>query len=702
MKLRAFGLLTPALIAGCFAIGCSSNTTTDEEVESSKAQATERAADATGRGPLSITDAEYKLPASVDPDVLADRNTEVWGHMWRPANLESGKKHPLIVFLHGNHGTCGTGANPRRDNNTQYTTQGTCPPGYVVVPNHMGYAYVAERLASWGYFVVSINANRGITAGGPAAGDGGLNLARGRLVLKHLEHLTKWAKTAGTTPASLGVDLAGTLDFSEIGMMGHSRGGEGVRAAYVQYNDPGSPWPAKIQSPLGFKGIFEIGPVDGQTSRVLDANGTAWNVILPMCDGDVSNLQGMKPFDRMLAKNGEGASAAAKGMFGVWGANHNFFNTEWQQSDASGCRGAGNVPLWSAAEINGSAKQRTTGLHALMGFFRANVGQDRMAAYNKVYDPQFGLPEELEAVTHIGRAYADSASADNTKVLEDFTKPAGTSLSGEAIVLGGGATMTHGSVPEHDAALKAGLVTWTAPGATLEIPVGGVDATTMSTLDVRVSLKNVTASVATPTSFSIALVNGDGTTSNAVSLKSYVELAHGGHVLLDTARIPLRDFGNAQLANVKGIKLTFDETESSSVYLASIRVSRPLAASDSNTNPGTQPDVVSDPGTGNVTNTHTDGNAVADIRTESDAVEIELASQDEFLVHDELPRLLLGSDEVVGASYKADGSTNSIVFKLSAEQFAAVKDGVDLKVQYGTDAVTHEWSFGKLDKSLNH
>ena len=27
----------------------------------------------------------------------------------------------------------------------------------------MGYAYIAERLASWGYYAVSINANRGIT-----------------------------------------------------------------------------------------------------------------------------------------------------------------------------------------------------------------------------------------------------------------------------------------------------------------------------------------------------------------------------------------------------------------------------------------------------------------------------------------------------------------------------------------------------------
>ena len=84
-----------------------------------------------------------------------------------PADL-SGGPFPLLVLLHGNHATCGHSSNPRIDDNLEYTFYGTCPPGYVVTPNHEGYGYLTDRLASWGYIVVSITANRGVNgAPGP-------------------------------------------------------------------------------------------------------------------------------------------------------------------------------------------------------------------------------------------------------------------------------------------------------------------------------------------------------------------------------------------------------------------------------------------------------------------------------------------------------------------------------------------------------
>ncbi len=144
--------------------------------------------------------------------------------------------------------------------------------------------------------------------------------------------------------------------------MGHSRGGEGMRDTLVQYKDAGSLWKSHI-GPVGFKVLYEIGPVDRQTARTPNALDVAWNVLLPYCDGDVADLQGVRPFDRMLLIQGEQAPRL-KSAFAVYGANHNFYNTEWQQSDSPGCAGPGNAPLFP--QLKGSASQRQTALASLV------------------------------------------------------------------------------------------------------------------------------------------------------------------------------------------------------------------------------------------------------------------------------------------------------------------------------------------------
>jgi len=684
-----------ATLSGCAAASAP--------VGSESSEFTERAADPTGSGPLATTSADYRLPAGVDPDVMTDRATEIWARVYRPANLAEGEKHPLVVFLHGNHGTCGRGSNPRVDDSVQYTMQGTCPAGYVVVPNHLGYAYTAERLASWGYVVVSINANRGITAGGGVAGDGGLNLARGRLVLKHLQLLSQWNTQEGTTPASLGVDLKGKLDFGNVGMMGHSRGGEGARAAYAQYRDEGSPWPARIREPLTVKGILEIGPVDGQTGRTLNALGTAWNVILPMCDGDVSNLQGMRPFDRMLSLMNE-TNATPKHMFAVWGANHNYYNTEWQQSDSFGCRGANHTPLFQTSGVTGSAAQQTTGLYPMLGFFRAHVGAQAQPALDRLFDPQFGLPEALEPVTHIGRAYADAASTSQAMILESFTGAPGMSLGGQP-TLAQNVTVTHGTVPEHDAALKAANIKWTSAGAEtfLQIPWAaandGLDASAMKTLDLRVALQNQNATSAPEMTFSVQLVNADDTLSAPVQIKDYVKLLPAGHAVLETARIPLGDLRGADLAKVRGVKLVFDGTPQGAIYVSSIRFSKAAPPPPVVTPPpGPQP-APTPPVSGDTVVVET-GNAVNGLRAAgSDAIEVELESATAFPVLDDLARLRVDGADIVLSRYADDGDTHKMVFTMSADEFARVKDGATIKVRYGEGRATYEWNFGKLQKS---
>jgi hypothetical protein len=673
------------------------------------------APDATNPGPLTTTATEYRFPPTIDPDIIGDRVTEIWAVVHRPAHLFS-RPYPVITFLHGNHATCGRGSNPRIDDNIEYSSTGNCPSGYVVVPNHRGYDYLARRLASWGYVVVSINANRGINASPGVADDAGLNLARGRLILKHLQLLSSW-NTGSGTPDSLGVDLQGKLNFNNLGLMGHSRGGEGVRAAYNLYRNQNSPWVSRIPDKLGFKGIFEFAPVDGQTSRTLNAGSVAWNVLLPQCDGDVSDLQGVKPFDRMLRLFREG-TPTPKSTYTVWGANHNYYNTQWQTSDSDFC--LNHQAIFTPGLSVGSAPQRLTGLASLLAFMRGNIpgSQGFNPIFRQNFNPQFALPEVVTSVTRVDRGYTSSPNAAVTRVLEDFNRPTGTNSAGFSNIASN-INIVHDLVPEHDPSLRAGVISWFRPSnnvyfQTNVASVGqGVNISAYKTLDLRLENQEYSN---TPTNFEVALVRTDGTLSQPVPIRKYVNLRGpvggpgGTHRMLQTARISLSDFG-VSLKNVRGVRLTFNKTGQGAIYVANMRLSSIsergegsffLPESQSTLANQTlraqeQPTVITD---GNRIISIRRVNSSATLRTQSSAVEIEVASNQPFPVRNELPVLRIGKREIVLSRYPSNGDLNRLIFTLPEEEFAQVSSSEDVSVQYGRGDSTLRWSFGRMDKSM--
>src|SRR5712692_5507721 len=556
------------------------------------------APDPTGRGEFAVATSQYRLPASTDPTIMTDRATEIWARVWRPQTENEMEARPLVVFLHGNHGTCGTfncsvsncgrfiplPNGPRIDDRIDYTTTGTCPRmgegtppaefDYVVSPSHEGYAYLAEQLASRGYLVVSINANRGITAGAPqdfgAPGspfieDRGLNLARARLVLKHLELLSRWNRGIDPTPSSLGFSLQDAIDFRKVALVGHSRGGEGVRGAYNIYtgrNTDINPyasidWRARIVEPVSFKGIFEIAPVDRQTVRTLNAEGTTWSVMLPGCDGDVINQQGMWPDDRMMKSVTE-QPARQKAFYYVLGANHNYWNTEWQFSDSSGCFNS-SVQLFETDPatgilpgVTGSERQRTTGSASVLALVRGVLRSDEdeaSARFLRNVDPQFQLPSVVTTAARIQRGFIASPNSSVTRLLEDFDGPTGTSQFG-ILNQTSAVTVEHVGVVEHGipfttrdaqlhriplpAFLRAGRISWQRAGSDVYFqinftdPGSGLDLSSDATLDFRVDRETPSrapnANPVGPTNFHVQLVGGDGSLSEAVAASNFIEL----------------------------------------------------------------------------------------------------------------------------------------------------------------------------------
>lgn len=661
--------------------------------------------------PVTIT--EYKLLARRDPEVVASTTSELWAAVARPTQLTPGRRYPLLMFLHGNHATCGTGQSPRSDVDCSYTQSGVCPAGYIVAPSHRGYDYVGAELAARGYIVVSVNANRGINCGDGDGADFSMNLARGRLLLKHLQRLSEWNRGVSATPRSIGVNLAGQLDFSQVGLMGHSRGGEGARAAYQQYRDAGSPWPARIVEPLSIRAIFEIGPVDGQTPRTLNADGVAWAVLLPMCDGDVVDLAGVRPFDRMLGLARE-ARVTLKATQTAWGTNHNFFNTQWQESDSSGC--LGHRALFGPSL--GSAEQRQIGLASMLDFFLANVGTELDVTRNGRFDPSV----RLHTHTRVDRGFIPGIGRSSGLSLEDFRAPSGVGASGLRHRTQG-VNVEHEAVPEHDPSLRAARVHLRSgtDSRFFEIQLAaagqGLDVSGYDSLDVRIDRAVDLENPAGPTPLTLQLVGADGAASEPLEAAAYglsLDGPVGGptgtaHVMLQTLRVPLSDFGVDSHA-LRAVRFGFPGDAGGSLYITQLRVSagrvasaapRALAAGPApaaGAAAGAAPATAA-PSAGPLVSPQVlrTGNRVAALARAGAGVEIELSAAEPFRIQDDLLVLDVGGLQSRRSRHPG-GDLRRVIFTLEPDQFARSKDGDRLIVRHAASQ-QRSWDFGALDKS---
>jgi hypothetical protein len=311
-------------------------------------------------GPLAVTREEYNFGDTAFQPTDFPGPVELRASIHYPTVLAG--PYPVIVLLHGRHATCFKGGSQLLQ--WPCTTNGSQP-----IPSFQGYDYVAESLASNGYVVVSVSAN-GVNAVDNFVFDLGA-LARAELLQKHLDILNGFNTTGG---APFGTKFVGKFDLTRVGTMGHSRGGEGVVRHYVLNNDLGAPY--------GIKAVFPLAPVDFNRFTV---NNAALNVMLPYCDGDVSDLQGVHFFDD--ARYNVPGDNAPKHYELVMGANHNFYNTIWTPA-TSPFPGAANdwlafVPGGHSDSFCGSgttnqrlteAQQRGTGLAYMTAFFRAYVG----------------------------------------------------------------------------------------------------------------------------------------------------------------------------------------------------------------------------------------------------------------------------------------------------------------------------------------
>ena len=217
------------------------------------------------------------------------------------------------------------------------------------------------------------------------------------------------------------------------------------------------------------------------------------------------------------------------------------------------------------------------------------------------------------------------------------------------------------------------------------------------------------------TNFSVRLVSAKGTLSDPVQLRDYLSLTGpvgslvfgfgtAGHPILQTARIPLTAFGNQGIVSkLRGVRFTFDDTRRDEIYLANIQLSKlnGLLAPSSvvSTLPGADTPLDTTNSSAN------DVNQIKSMRSVQsailgDTVEIELSSNREFLPQGEMLVLRIGSQEINLSRYPTTGETGTVVFTLTAEEWAQVSQSDPVSVQYGSGTNYNGWNFGKVDKTL--
>lgn len=550
-------------------------------------------------GTFAVTRAEYTFGDTAFTPPGFPGPVEVTASVHFPSDL-SGGPFPLLVFLHGRHGTCFKG-------HTAFL-EWPCAQGRSPIPSYQGYDYISQTLASHGYIIVSISAN-GINARDNSVFDLGM-LARAQLIQHHLDIWNDFNSSGG---APFGTLFVGKVDLQNVGTMGHSRGGEGV-VRHFGYNQ-------SLGSPYDIDAVFPLAPVDFSRPVI---NNVEQAVLLPYCDGDVSDLQGVHFYDD--ARYNVPGDLSRKHTILVMGANHNFYNTIW----TPGLFPAGTADDWFAFVRGGrsdphcgrvpgnhrlsDAQQRGTGLAYISAFFRTYIGGETQflpvlqgdapappsAQTNELF-VSYHAPDSAVFRRDVNRLLDAGNLTVNTLgglVTQNGLTPYEL-CGGEApqprfcLPAQPNARQPH-TTPSARASEKRGLSQlkfgWDSPTAFWQndLPAGSRDVSGYAVLQFRatVNFEDARNLPGQAQDFSVRLTDGAGTsaTTKVSNWSQALFFPPGGprvtplpKIVLNTIRIPLSAFAGITLTDVQAIRFMFDQRPSGALLVSDLAFADPAA-----------------------------------------------------------------------------------------------------------------------------
>jgi hypothetical protein len=569
-NLRSVVALTAddAVVSGALALSYGDRPATRSPAAALRRRAVARPARLPTPGPFEVGRRRYALGERAFRPTGLGGKVEIEAEVFHPRGLGRGP-FPLVLFMHGNHASCFKGQR------TSYSWP--CRRGWRPLPNHRGYDYAASRLASYGFIVASVSAN-GVNVLGSRLADTGMR-QRGELLEEHLDHWNRWS-TLGGEP--FGDRFVGRVDMSTIGSMGHSRGGEGVVWHVIVDRERDDPYDIDAVLPLA--------PVDFTRETV---NRVALAVVLPYCDGDVFDLQGVHLYDD--ARYRVPGDRTPKHTLTLLGANHNFFNRVWTPS--SGYPGAfDDARFWPCrGKLTPGQQRRVAGAY-IASFFRRHLGGERRLdpvwtgdVVPRGVDPSGSLmvyqaPDRPHRRLDVDR-FLDDGSIVRTELGHEVE------ASGLSLLAWCANTIATPCVPGDlsfaDAHLPGGargVFGWSSPGGEVRFDLGsGVDVRPFDDVRVRVAVNpgyRANEGIAVQ-DLSLALVDASG---NEVSVPASdvgdaaLRFPRGvrrlsGHVLLQQLSFPLDRYGDLDLTQIRALVIRFDRTERGVVDVADLAFS---------------------------------------------------------------------------------------------------------------------------------
>jgi hypothetical protein len=342
----------------------------------------------------------------------------------------------------------------------------------------------------------------------------------------------------------------------------------------------------------------------------------------------------------------------------------------------------------------------------------AHVGPDRRERLARMFDPSYPLPSSLTDITLHARAHTPTPRKGQSFIIDDFENVTGVSSRGFNNAWGGLTMLANGGAGRgHDPVQRVAEIAWAAPGGFLQLnataPGTRRDVSGYEALQLRVTPRCVmlacpfVSNADGDLNLSVALVTGKGRLSKAVPIKKFAAIRRpvSGFIdieLLQTVRIPLAAFEGADLKKFRGVRILFDKSSTGHIYLANVRLDRKEAGPGGQTRAmeeraavaGSGVEIPVMAGEHRIVATRRIG------RGRNAPVEIEFSSTARFPVGASLPELTIGQERFRLSQFPG-GALDRIVFRLSAAEFARVRDGAPVQIRLGGRGI---WNFGSYQR----